>query len=189
VTGIDISAEIVQFCRSRGLETTLVGSGYDLPIRDRSMDLVALFDTIEHIPDDRAVLRACQRALKPGGLLFVSVPAYQFLYSNNDRVAHHQRRYTRRALEAAIESVGYELIRSTYFNTVLFPVILPVVLANKVKERFIDVGDTTNLTRAYAPGVNRALAKVMSSERRVLANHNFPAGHSLIAMARSPVSQ
>jgi 2-polyprenyl-3-methyl-5-hydroxy-6-metoxy-1,4-benzoquinol methylase len=185
VTGLDVAPDIIKFCRSRGLQSTLVGSGYDLPVRRQSMDLVALFDTIEHIPDDVAVLRECHATMKRGGLLFVSVPAYQFLYSNNDRVAHHQRRYTRTMLRERITAAGFALTKVSYFNTILFPVILPTVLANKVKERFVDVGDKTNLSKSYSPTINRALAKVMSSERRVLRRRNFPFGHSLVAIARA----
>ncbi|MGH9186050.1 MAG: class I SAM-dependent methyltransferase [Acidimicrobiales bacterium] len=184
VTGIDISPDIIAFCRARGLESVLVGSGYDLPIQPGSMDLVALFDTIEHIPDDARVLEQCHRTLKPGGLLFVSVPAYQFLYSNNDRVAQHQRRYTRGDLRNRLERAGFTVTTATYFNTLLFPMILPTVLAKKAKERFVDVGDTTNLSHEYSPRVNTALARVMSSERRLLTKMEFPFGHSIIAMAR-----
>ena len=80
VTGIDISHEYMQFCASRGHDSVVTGSGYDLPFRDDSFDMVALFDVIEHIEDDVRVLSEVQRVLKPGGRVFISVPAYQFLY-------------------------------------------------------------------------------------------------------------
>ena len=82
----------------RGFAGALVGSADDLPAEPGSLDLVTLFDTLEHIPDDEGALRHCRDALAPGGLLFVSVPAYQFLYADNDRVAQHERRYTAREL-------------------------------------------------------------------------------------------
>src|SRR6185369_7633118 len=70
VTGLDVSPEILRNARLHGSVPLCVGSGYDLPIRDRSLDVIALFDTIEHIHDDVRVLRQCRGALKPGGLLF-----------------------------------------------------------------------------------------------------------------------
>jgi SAM-dependent methyltransferase len=183
-TGIDTSPELVEFCRSRGFEQVQIGSAYELPAEDGSVDLITLFDTIEHVPDDRRALRECRRALAPGGVLFISVPAYQFLYANNDRVAHHERRYTARELRRKLLAAGFEGPRVTYFNTLLFPAILPAVLAKKLRERFSDPGDATNLSHRVRPGLNRALAAAMGSERHLLTHLNLPFGHSIIALAR-----
>lgn len=186
VTGVDTSEELVAFCHERGFERVSLGSAYELPAADGSVDLLTLFDTIEHIPDDDRVLRESRRALAPGGLLFISTPAYQFLYANNDRVAHHERRYTARALRRKLIAAGLEPVQVTYFNTLLFPAILPAVLAKKARERFVDPGDETNLSHAMAPLLNRALAATMGGERHLLARMSFPFGHSIIAMARAP---
>lgn len=121
VTGLDISREYLQFCHSRGHRRIVTGSGYELPFRDHSFDLVALFDVIEHIEDDLQVLREVRRVLRPGGRVFISVPAYQFLFSQNDRVAHHLRRYTASKLRKNLNAAGLQPAKLTYFNTFLFP--------------------------------------------------------------------
>jgi SAM-dependent methyltransferase len=184
VTGVELSPELVEFCRSRGFERVVAGSAYDLPVAAGSMDLVALFDTIEHIPDDVRALEQCRDALAPRGLLFLSVPAYQFLYANNDKVVDHQRRYTARGLRRKLTSAGFTPIKVTYFNTLLFPIILPAVLAKKIKERWTSPDDTTNLSHPIPPILNRMLTGLMSSERHLLSRVNLPFGHSIIAMAR-----
>jgi SAM-dependent methyltransferase len=184
VTGIDTSPELVELSRSRGLARVEVGSAYELPVQSASVALITLFDTLEHIPDDERALRECRRALEPAGLLFVSAPAYQFLYANNDRVAHHERRYTARELHRKLIGAGFAPDRITYFNTLMFPAILPVVMAKKLRERLSDPGDQTNLSHTLRPGLNRALASVMSSERHLLTRVSLPFGHSLIAIAR-----
>lgn len=184
VWGIDTSQELVDFCHERGFPKTRLGSAYELPVQDGTVDLLTMFDTIEHVPQDIRALRECRRALAPDGRLFISTPAYQFLYANNDRVAHHERRYTATQLRLALTEAGLEPVRITYFNTLLFPAILPAVLAGKLHERFVDPGDRTNLSRQLPPAVNRALAATMSSERRLLERIDFPFGHSLIALAR-----
>jgi SAM-dependent methyltransferase len=186
VTGVDSSEELVEFCHERGFAHVRVGSAYELPAAPGSADLITLFDTIEHVPDDARVLRECRRALAPGGLVFISTPAYQFLYANNDRVAHHERRYTARALRRKLVAADLEPVQVTYFNTLLFPVILPAVLAKKVRERFSDPGDETNLSHTLSPPVNRALALTMGAERHLLSHVSLPFGHSIIAMARAP---
>jgi SAM-dependent methyltransferase len=185
VTGIDTSEELVEFCRKRGFARVRVGSAYELPADSGSVDLITLFDTIEHVPDDGRALRECRRALAPGGVLFASVPAYQFLYANNDRIAHHARRYTARRLRRKLIAAGFDHPRVTYFNTLLFPAILPAVLAKKLIERIRDPGEETNLSHPVRPAVNRALAALMGSERHLLTRIDFPFGHSIIALARA----
>jgi SAM-dependent methyltransferase len=185
VTGIDLSPELVEFCHQRGFDRVEVGSAYELPVDDGSVDLITLFDTIEHVPDDERVLRECRRALVSGGLLFLSVPAYQFLYANNDRVVHHQRRYTARQLRRKLTVAGFTATQVTYFNTLLLPAILPIVLANKVHERFSAPDDTTNLSHGVPRPLNWLLAVMMSSERHVLSRMSLPFGHSIIAIARA----
>jgi ubiquinone/menaquinone biosynthesis C-methylase UbiE len=184
VTGVDMQQELVDFCHERGFPNVVRGHAYDLPAADGSIDLLTLFDTIEHVPDDARVLREVRRVLKPGGLVFISVPAYQFLYANNDRVAHHERRYTARRLRARLHDAGLRPTQITYFNTLLFPAILPAVLAKKAVERVSDPGDRTNLSHAMNPALNRALAATMGSERHLLRRTSFPFGHSIIAIAR-----
>ncbi len=186
VSGVDVQPELVELCRQRGFERVYVGSAYELPADEASVDLVTLFDTIEHVTDDERVLREVHRVLAPGGRVFISVPAYGFLYANNDRVAHHQRRYTVRALRRKLIAAGLEPIQVTYFNTFLFPAILPAVLIKKLRERFVDPQDQTNLSHDVPAGVNRALAAVMGSERRLLARRSLPFGHSIVAIAQRP---
>jgi len=186
VTGIDMQPELVEICHERGFERVQVGSAYALPSADATVDLVTMFDTIEHIAEDVRALREARRVLAPGALLFISTPAYQFLYANNDRVAHHERRYTAGELRRKLTEAGLEPVQMTYFNTLLFPAILPAVLLKKLRERFTDPGEQTNLSHTMHPLLNRVLATTMGVERHFLARRSFPFGHSLIAIARAP---
>lgn len=188
VSGVDSSPELVRFCRERGFERVEVGEAYALPAASGTFDVACAFDVIEHIPDDVRALWELRRVLVPGGLAMVSVPAYQFLYANNDRVAHHQRRYTPRLLRRRILAAGFEPVQITPFNALLFPAILPAVLAGKLAERVSAPGDRTNLSIAIPAPVNTALAAVMSAERHLLRRTSFPFGHSLIGIARKPAS-
>jgi SAM-dependent methyltransferase len=185
VTGVDMQQELVDLCHERGFPNVVLGNAYELPAADGSIDLLTLFDTIEHVPDDARVLREVRRVLTPDGLVFISVPAYQFLYANNDRVAHHERRYTARRLRERLLAAGLHPTQVTYFNTLLFPAILPAVLAKKALERVSDPGDRTNLSHTMNPALNRALAATMGSERHLLKRRSFPFGHSIIAIARA----
>jgi len=182
----DISLESLGHCGDRGFPWGVKGSGYDLPYADGSFDLVCMFDAIEHIPDDHKVMREVTRVLAPGGHVFVSVPAYQFLYANNDRVAQHQRRYTRGMLERVFEQAGLRVVRNTHANIFLFPLILPAVLAIKVLEALVPRKldpDHTNLSWPIPDFVHGILHGIFAAELPFSRRFDWPAGHSIAALA------
>src|SRR5262249_14428140 len=160
--GLELDAEAIAYCRRRGLPRTLVARSDALPVAAASQDLLCLWDVLEHTPDDRAVLAELYRCLRPGGHLALSVPAYQFPYANNHRVAHHQRRYTRGGLVKRLREAGFEVRKATYVNVALSVLIIPAVLLIKLKERLRPVpdDDTTNLSWRLPRPVNALLAAI-----------------------------
>ena len=187
VHGLDIDRDYVQYCAQRGFQRVLCGSGYELPFPDASFDLVCLFDTIEHIPEEQLAMAEIARVLKPGGRVFFSVPAYQWLWSQNDKIAHHCRRYTACRLRLALQSAGLAVRRMSYFNAFLLPLIVPAILLQKLRERFGKLPDGYNNTSVQMPSLlNRMFTAVMSSERWFLRWLSFPVGHSLLCIAKKP---
>ena len=186
VTGIELDEPSIRFCRDRELHRTLVGRVDALPVPPGSHDLVCLWDVIEHTPDDLAVLREARDALAPGGHLVISAPAYQFLYANNDRVAHHFRRYTRGQLVRRVTEAGLAVRKATYVNVVLGIGIIPAVLLLKLKERLLPVPDDpgNNLAIPVPRPLNATLAAIFGGERHLLRHVDAPFGHSLLVVAR-----
>ena len=183
--GVDLPLEALAAARARGYRAVVAGDALRLPFRDGGFDAVCLFDTLEHCDDDAAVLAECARCLRRGGTLLVTGPAYPFLYAQNDRVAHHRRRYTLRTLRVLLTRAGLRVVRGTYVNSLLFPAILPAVLLLKAKERiFRTDGKTTNLSYRLPSPLNEALAAIFSAEGRLVTRVSFPAGHSLALLAR-----
>lgn len=187
IHGLDVAHDYVHYCKERGFERVVTGSGYALPFPDGCFDLIALFDTIEHIPDDDRAMAETLRVLRPGGRVMVSVPAYQWLYSQNDKIAHHFRRYTSGRLRRVFEGAGLTVEKLSYFNMLLLPIIIPVVLAQKLREKLgLLPPDQHNMSKMPIRPVNWLLTKVMSSERFVIPKLSLPCGHSLIGLARRP---
>lgn len=188
VVACDLVPADLVFVAERGLSDTVAGDAASLPFADAAFGTLSLFDAIEHTEDDVAVLREALRVVRPGGRAIVSVPAHPFLFSNNDRVARHHRRYSRRVLRQRLREAGWEIERATFANALLFPLILPAVLLIKAKEavfpRVLDT--TTNLTWRYPRWLNSALAAVFSLERFLVRHFDVPLGHSLAAVARRP---
>jgi SAM-dependent methyltransferase len=84
-----------------------------------SMDAVGLFDVVEHIPDDLAFLKEIWHYTRKGGFVFITVPAFDFLWSNEDDHAGHFRRYSRKQLEMVALKAGFQIEYSTYFFSIL----------------------------------------------------------------------
>jgi SAM-dependent methyltransferase len=188
VTGLELDEPSIAFCREHGFPLTAVAGSDHLPVPAASQDLLCLWDVLEHTPDDRAVLAEMLRCLKPGGHLAISVPSYQFLYANNDRVAHHFRRYTRGDLVRKLRQAGFEVRKATYVNCVLGLAIVPTVLAIKAREKLLHIPyGTKNNLDVPAPGpLNALFAGIFGGERHVLRHVSSPFGHSLFVVARRP---
>lgn len=184
VAGLDIDHEYVAYCKARGFPNVLCGSGYDLPFADATFDLVCLFDTLEHIPDEARALGEVRRVLRPGGAVFVSVPAYQWLWSQNDKTAHHCRRYTRGRLRRVLQTAGFRPRKVSYFNALLLPLIVPAVLWQKLMDKLGRLPPGyNNMDVQLSPWTNRLFTAVMSSERHWLRRFALPFGHSVFALA------
>ena len=89
---------------------------------NQSCDTVIMVNVLEHIENDGAAIEALHRILKPGGHLLLFVPALQFLYSALDREHGHFRRYHLAPLEYKLNSFGFSIQESRYFDIVgVFP--------------------------------------------------------------------
>jgi SAM-dependent methyltransferase len=188
VLGLELDEPSIARCRERGHPRTAVAICDALPLPPASQDLLCLWDVLEHTTDDDRVLREALACLKPGGHLALSVPAYAFLYANNDRVAHHHRRYTRGQIRRKLRSAGFDVRKATYVNVLLCCLIVPAILAIKLKERLLPVPDdpTSNLSWPVPRPVNALFAWLFASEHHVLSAVDAPFGHSIFAVGRRP---
>lgn len=124
--GVDLSPQAVAFCRQRGLDEVRQAAIEDLPYEAERFDLVLATDVIEHLEDDGPALTELRRVTAPDGRLVVTVPAYQWLWSQHDTSWQHFRRYTRRRLRERVRATGWEPTMDTYFYTTLLPPVAAV---------------------------------------------------------------
>ena len=154
-----------------------------LPYAPASFDLICAFDVIEHVDDDAAAIQALARLLDQGGVLLVTVPAYQWMWSEHDALHHHKRRYRLRPFRALFEAAGLEIVQASYFNALLLPVAVGVRMTKKA------FGLKGEEDRLPAAPVNRLLARVFGAEAGWLRRRAFPAGLSILLAARRPALQ
>ena len=150
-----------------------------IPFDDERFDLVAMLDVLEHVADDRGALVSLRERLKPGGRLLLTVPAYPFLWSRHDEVNHHHRRYTRGPLVQLAEEAGFDVRHASYFNTLLFPLILGARTFNNLLSR--DEGSDLAMP---STSVNRLLTEVFASERHLVSRAALPFGVSILLVAQ-----
>jgi len=142
-------------------------------------DLIAAFDVIEHVDEDAASIRALAGLLRPGGLIAVTVPACASLWSRHDERHHHKRRYSRQGLKDLFSQPRLEIIRLTYFNSLLFPVAASVRLAERA-----GLIESAGADRLPPPAVNGLLAGIFGAEAGLLRFLSPPFGLSLLLIAR-----
>lgn len=180
-TGVDPSAEAVRFCRARGLSSVQEAGLERLPFEDASFDLLVATDVLEHIAAERDALRELRRVAAPGATLLLTVPAYMWLWSEEDVSLQHQRRYTRPRLRDAVERCGWRVDVVTHFNLLLLP---PIALARRLPRR--GGRDRAELDRTPA-WLDRPLSLPMRLEASLIRRGlRLPAGVSIGLLAHKP---
>jgi SAM-dependent methyltransferase len=99
----------------RGIRHIVRATLEDAGVLDETLPAVGVFDVVEHIRDDSGFLRSIEKLLVPGGMLYLTVPAYEWLWSGEDILAGHSRRYTVTSLRNLLGSTGYTIDFATYF--------------------------------------------------------------------------
>jgi SAM-dependent methyltransferase len=146
-------------------------------------DLITALDVIEHIDDDRAAVSSLAAMLRPGGLLVVTVPAFELLWDHHDEINHHRRRYTARRLRSALAVEGLELLQVRYLFRALFIPKLSVRLVNAKRSQKVAQHGIP------APAINSALTRLCVLEDRLLRRLPVPFGTSVLGVARKSTTQ
>ncbi len=145
--------------------------------------LILMMDVLEHVADDRALLEDYVAGMDTDGHVFITVPAFQFVWSGHDVFLEHYRRYTLETLEALVRKAGLIPVRSRYFFGSLFP----FVAANRLIRRTLwDQGALTAKSelRLYPGWINSTLIAVHDVERRVFFGVNKLFGLSAFCLCR-----
>ena len=128
-----------------------------------------------------------RRVLRPGGHLLVTVPANPFLWGDQDEVNLHKRRYVSGELRERLVESGFEVIRLSYINALLFPPIAAVRMLRRLERRFRPQTPVQSDFRYPAPGpVNFLLGHLFGAEAPIVRRMNIPFGVSIMALARKP---
>lgn len=95
-------------------------------------DLVLLMDVLEHVDDDVGLLKEYVAKVPKGAIFLISVPAFEFLWSNHDIFLEHKRRYTLGQLEDVAERAGLKIMNGNYYFLGVFPAAASIRLIKKL---------------------------------------------------------
>jgi len=152
----------------------------EIPFIDE-FDVVGAFDVIEHIDDDETVLKQICLALKPQGLLLLTVPQHKWLWSVVDDYACHVRRYNVQELHIKVELAGFNIRRSTSFVTSLLPFML---ISRRLLRGNAESFDPYAEFRIN-PKLNRMLKNFLRLELELIrSGFSLPVGGSRLIVAR-----
>lgn len=174
--GIDPNPESVEFIKKNLPSANL----YALYLRDfleqkkQKFDFVFLLDVLEHIEDDAMFLMEVGGLLRANSKVLISVPAFQWLWSDHDRMCNHFRRYSKKYLRKLLESCGYQIEFCSYYSTILFPLVILQKLILKIK-KYKD-----HKSFLPSPWLNNLFRVIYRQEIPLLKKITFPFGSSLI---------
>lgn len=189
VTCADVFMEGLLYCRTRDAgEKYCQYNCYDRLFAEEFEGICA-FDILEHLEDDSKALKNCYFALKSEGYIFITVPACMGLWSIFDVSARHKRRYSRKELESKLMNAGFEIVRSSYFMSFLFPMIW---ISRKIlSAREKDLSFSMENARKHSARemkqnffISRVLYAIFRFEASLLTFINFPIGSSILCIAR-----
>ena len=191
VQGVEIDPRPVAVAQQRGYNVEQGDACQGLRFEDGAFDVVTALDVIEHNEDDLAILREAYRVLKPGGYVIITVPALMWLWSHNDDINAHVRRYTVKELRHKLQQAGFRVRRMTYNNFLVFPMAAGLILLRKLSHKEPELASHHLSEEEYqvemepAPGpVNGVLTLVGWLEAQVLRWISLPIGTGALAIAQ-----
>jgi ubiquinone/menaquinone biosynthesis C-methylase UbiE len=181
--GVDSHPVALALCRRRGCTAVVRGEAQRLPYRDARFDIVTLLDVLYHreVRDVGASLREAWRVCKPGGVVLITDAAFELLRGAHDVAYHGARRFRRGELVRAVETAGFQVVKASYGNALLFPALAVVRLVDRVRHR--DAAGRSSLGPP-PPVANRLLELIYRVEARLLRYVSWPFGLSVIVVGR-----
>jgi len=174
VSAIEPYPDAAQYLREK-LKIESFHSSFESFTDTKKYDMVACFDVLEHIEDDKNAILKMESLVNNKGLLVLTVPAYKFLWNRHDEINHHFRRYSKKDLLRKIPHT-LDIRKISYFNSLLFPMAIldKLVLAKNKKSSSFDPNKI----------INGLLYRIFSTEKSILQFTSLPFGVSLLLIAQ-----
>ena len=170
--------------KKRGLKKLICANFNEIDLYPNSIPAIGIFDVLEHIQNDYEFLNKIYKFLILEGKLYITVPAYNFLWSNKDCIAGHYRRYDLNQLESIVKQIGLEIEYFTYIFSILpIPIFLFRTLPTKLNLQKKEITKTEHKIRKGLTG--NILQKICVSElKAIFKEKSIPFGGSCLLVAK-----
>jgi SAM-dependent methyltransferase len=175
--GLEYDLTAAALAIAKAARPVVAGSVNEMPLGDGTLGAYMSLDVLCHGGVEPAqALTEARRCLGPGGIIVLNLPAYGWLLSAHDRRVHNVRRFTDGQARALLTGHGFRILRSSYWNTLLFP----LMLLHRLTESDASESDV----RDYPRWLDALFSAALAVERAVIAaGISLPFGGSLIVVA------
>jgi SAM-dependent methyltransferase len=175
--GLDFNPVAAGMALGKAGRPVMSGSVNEMPVGDGKLGGYVSLDVLCHANvDPAAALKEAHRCLAPGAIAVLNLPAYAWMFSAHDRRTQNARRFNRGEARALLAAAGFRVVRATYWNTILFPLMLI--------HRLIERDDAESDVKDYPRWLDAIFSSALAAERAVIAaGLSLPFGGSLLVVA------
>ncbi|HZP99795.1 MAG TPA: methyltransferase domain-containing protein [Reyranella sp.] len=175
--GLEFDSIAASLAAGKSRRPVAVGSVHEMPLRAGALAAYVSLDVFCHgNVDPQRALGEAHRCLAPGAILVLNLPAYQWLLSAHDKRVHNVRRFRRGQVRILLADHGFRVVRSSYWNTLLFP----LMLLHRLTERV----DAESDVRDFPGWIDALFAMALAIERALIGfGISLPFGGSLLVVA------
>jgi len=180
--GIDVDEYAVKLCSENGYKCAL-GDLRNPNFEKNSYNLITLFDVLNEM--DLSIIPKVLNDIKEGlienGIIMIREPAMKIAGGRHDLDVNIKFRLEKHQAAELLKNAGFEILRISYINSLLF---LPILIKRKVdlavnKFPMSDVYEHEKI-------VNFILLKILRLEKFLLNYTHMPFGTSLLIIAKKP---
>lgn len=186
VYSLDYSEDAIALCKKRGLKNAFVMDGQRPDFPEHEFDVIIASDSLEHLFDDKLALNNWFKILKANGIAIIYVPAFMWLWSKHDEINFHYRRYTRKELNNKLTSCGFTIVKSGYWN---FLVFIPTAILRLMQKAFKKgnlkkMNSQSDQLLKLPKWINKILMGLVIFENKLTSKIRLPIGISTFAIAK-----
>ena len=186
VCGVDTSRVAVGYSKGRGHQKVFLADGEKLPFKKNLFDAVLILDVLEHIEADKKAILEAKRVIKKGGVIIVSCPAFNALWSDHDTNQGHIKRYVINDFQKLAKALNLKIEWVGYFNFFLSPVIAAVRWMSRIPglKKMASYESGANYEVANYGLINKVLKMIFVTEVKLTQKINYPWGVSVAVKLR-----
>lgn len=175
--GLEYDTVAASFASAKSGRPVVAGSVNEMPLGNAALSAYISLDVLCHGGVDPVLaIKEAHRCLGPGAIAVFNLPAYDWLLSAHDRRVHNVRRFSGRQARALLAGNGFHVLRSSYWNTLLFPLMMI--------HRLLERDEAESDVRDYPRWLDAIFSAALAAERwAIVAGVSLPFGGSLIVVA------